>query len=118
MPLRPIGYFFHNRLVPPRTDVPKPTKIDAPVLDRQNKHVLFGQQEGLCNWCRGEFPFPDFTVDHIIPGSCGGTDHIENLQLPYWHRNSFKGDRPQEYLVARRAGAGYHHLNIPVASET
>ena len=38
-------------------------------------------------------------VDHIVPG--GGTDHIENLQLICGRCNSVKGDRPQEYLVAR-----------------
>ena len=30
-----------------------------------------------------------------------GTDHIQNLQLLCGHCNSVKGDRPQEYLVAR-----------------
>ena len=30
-----------------------------------------------------------------------GTDHIDNLQLLCGHCNRVKGDRPQEYLVAR-----------------
>ena len=42
--------------------------------DRQNKHDLFEQQEGRCNGCRSAFEFR----------------HLE-----------VKGDRPQEYLVAR-----------------
>ena len=73
----------------------------APAPYRQNKHVLFGQQEGRCNGCRSEFPFRNLTVDHIIAESRGGTDHIENPQLLCGHCNSVKGDRPQEYLVAR-----------------
>ena len=47
-----MGDLFHNRLVTARTDIPRRTDIDAPVPYRQNKHVLFGQQEGRCNGCR------------------------------------------------------------------
>ena len=39
-------------------------------------------------------------IDHIIPRG-GGQDNIENLQLLEAHCNRVKGDRPQEYLVAR-----------------
>ena len=40
-------------------------------------------------------------VDHIIPRSGSSQDNIENLQLLCAHCNRVKGDRPQEYLVAR-----------------
>ena len=96
-----MGGLFHNRLVTARTDIPRRTDIDAPVPYRQNKHVLFGQQEGRCKGCRSAFEFRNFTIDHIIPEHRGGTDHVENLQLLCGHCNSVKGDRPQEYLVAR-----------------
>ena len=88
-------------IVTARADIPRRTNIDAPVPERHNKHVLFGQQEGRCNAYRSEFPFRNFTIDHVIPESRGGTDHIENLQLLCGHCNSVKGDRPQEYLVVR-----------------
>ena len=52
-----MGDLFHNRLVTVRADIPGRTDIDAPVPHRQNKHVLFGQQEGRCNGCRSELPF-------------------------------------------------------------
>ena len=96
-----MGDLFHNRLVTARTDIPVRTDIEAPVPYRQNKHVLFGQQEGRCNGCRSEFPFRVLEVDHIIPRGGGGQDNIENLQLLCAHCNRVKGDRPQEYLVAR-----------------
>ena len=90
-----------NGFVTARTDIPVRTDIVKPVPYRQNKHLLFGQQEGRCNGCRGEFPFRVLEVDHVIPQRAGGQDNIENLQLLCAHCNRVKGDRPQEYLVAR-----------------
>ena len=95
-----MGGLFHDRLVTARADIPKRTDIDAPIPYRQNKHVLFGQQEGRCNGCRTEFPFRAFAVDHIIARARGGTDHIDNLQLLCTHCNSTKGDRSMAELMA------------------
>ena len=83
-----------------RTDIPRRTDIDAPKNYRQHKHVLYGQQEGRCNGCRMDFPFKIFEVDHVVPKSRGGGNHIENLQLLCGHCNRIKGNRPQEYLIA------------------
>ena len=96
-----MGNLFHNRLVTARTDIPRRTDIDAPRPYRQNKHILFGQQEGRCAGCRAAFEFRHLEVDHIIPRAAGGTDHLENLQLLCGHCNRIKGDRTQEYLIAR-----------------
>ena len=98
-----MGSLFHHGYVTARIDIPRRTDIDAPVPYRQNKHVLFGQQEGLCAGCRGDFPFKLYEVDHRVPHSRGGTDHLENLQLLCSNCNRIKGDRPQEYLMARLA---------------
>ena len=95
-----MGDLFHSQLVTARTDIPRRADIDAPIHYRKNKHILFGRQEGRCNGCRTEFPFRIFEVDHIVPRSRGGTDHLDNLQLLCSHCNRIKGDRPQEYLIA------------------
>ena len=101
-----MGSLFHHGYVTARTDIPRRTDIEAPIPYRQNKHVLFGQQEGLCAGCRGDFPFKLYEVDHRIPKSRGGTDHLENLQLLCSSCNRIKGDRPMEYLAARLAEIG------------
>ena len=98
-----MGDLFHHGFVTTRTDIPRRTDIDAPIHYRKNKHVLYGQQEGRCGGCRSHFEFRHFEVDHKVPRSKAGTDHIENLQLLCGHCNRLKGDRPQEYLVARLA---------------
>ena len=98
-----MGSLFHHSYVTARTDIPRRTDIDAPIPYRQNKHVLFGQQEGLCAGCQGDFPFKLYEVDHVVPRSRGGTDHLANLQLLCSSCNRIKGDRPQEYLMARLA---------------
>ena len=84
-----------------RTDIPRRTDIDAPIHYRKNKHVLYGQQEGKCRGCRMDFPFKAFEVDHLVPQSKGGTDHLDNLQLLCSHCNRIKGNRDQAYLMAR-----------------
>ena len=101
-----MGGLFHASLVTARTDIPRRTDIDAPVPYRQNKHVLFGRQEGRCNGCQTDFPFRLFEIDHVVPQSRGGADHLDNLQLLCGHCNRTKGDRPQEYLIARLKETG------------
>ena len=77
--------------------------LALPINYRQNRHVLFGEQEGKCNGCQMEFPFKMFEVDHVVPSSRGGTDHKGNLQLLCSPCNRIKGARPMEYLMARLA---------------
>ncbi len=104
--LRDKAALFHKEFVTTREDVPRRTDIDAPPNYRQNAHVLYGEQEGHCGGCRSHFEFRHLEVDHIVPRSKGGTDHIENLQLLCGHCNRVKGNRPQEYLLAQLADSG------------
>ncbi len=96
-----IGALFNDRLVTERTDIPRRSDVEVQVPYHQNKHLLFGQQEGRCNGCKTEFPFRVLEVDHIVPRKKEGGDHLANLQLLCSHCNRLKGDRPQEYLIVR-----------------
>lgn len=80
-----------------RTDIPT---RNAPPRSENIKHILFGNQEGLCRGCKVQFPFSNFTLDHIIPTSKGGADTNGNIQLLCSFCNSVKGNRPMEYLLA------------------
>ena len=96
-----MGGLFHSRLVTARTDIPRRTDIETPIPYRKQKHVLFGRQEGRCGGCKIAFLYPNLTIDHVVPRSKGGTDHLENLQLLCGACNSIKGDREMAYLMAR-----------------
>ena len=82
-----------------REDIPKRTDVGKLPPYKTHKHTLFGQQEGLCNGCRIAFPFQNFTVDHVVPQSKGGTHHIDNLQLLCNACNSKKGSGTQAELI-------------------
>ena len=90
------GLIIHREDIPRRTDLGDIPRYNDP----DNKRFLFGKQEGLCNGCIILFPFRNMTIDHIIPKSRGGTDHIANLQLLCGACNSKKGTRTQEEFMA------------------
>ena len=83
-----------------RTDIPKRTDVGPLRSYKTHKHTLFGKQEGKCNGCRHQFPFHNFTVDHIVPCAKGGTGHLENLQMLCGFCNSVKGTKDQAAFIA------------------
>ena len=89
-----------------RKDIPQRTDIIVLRLynSLDNKKHLYGQQAGNCNGCYEHFETRHLEVDHIIACSLGGTDHIENLQLLCGNCNKVKGNRGQEYLIAKLEG--------------
>ena len=92
-----MGLFYDIRH---RLDIPRRLDQGKVPNYKTHKHTLFGIQEGLCAGCRIAFPFRNMTIDHVVPQSKGGTDHVANLQLLCAACNSMKGTRSQEEFVA------------------
>ncbi len=78
--------------IPERTDTPKEKRLT------ENKHLLFGKQEGKCFGCHVLFHYRNLTIDHIVPKTKGGGDDIRNLQLLCGSCNSLKADKDMAYL--------------------
>ena len=102
--LRKGGELFYK--IHHRTDIPKRTDVGKLPPYKTHKHMLYGKQEGNCNGCGHHFPFRNFTVDHIVAQSRGGTDHLDNLQLLCNACNSTKGTIDQAAFVAKLKAQG------------
>lgn len=81
-----------------RTDIPQRTDLGKMPRPASHKRALYGEQAGNCEGCGEHFQIQNLEVDHIVPRSKGGTDHIENLQLLCGDCNRIKGNRGMEYL--------------------
>ena len=91
-----------------RDDVPQRTDQGKLPAYQTHKQTLYGKQEGHCAGCGVLFEIRNFTVDHIVARSKGGTDHLDNLQLLCGACNSMKGVKTQEEFLAllKREGIG------------
>ena len=86
-----------------RKDIPQRTDMGdlLPYNDPHNKRHLYGEQGGDCAGCATHFELRNLEIDHIVPRTKGGTDHLSNLQLLCGHCNRVKGNRGMEYLKSK-----------------
>ncbi|MGR3914451.1 MAG: DNA methyltransferase [Gammaproteobacteria bacterium] len=92
-----LGIF--NPKIIHRMDIP--TRSDQQKRSKNIKHILFGQQQGVCNGCLYEFMFRNFQIDHIVARDHGGSDADENLQLLCGFCNNLKGTGTMQELIAK-----------------
>ena len=62
---------------------------------------IYDKNHGRCAICGRYVPFADFTVDHIIPISKGGTNNMDNLQCACKICNMIKQDILPEDLMEK-----------------
>lgn len=71
--------------------------------------------DGACHLCHqpadlalygptGAYGYDTVTVDHLIPQSHGGDDHLDNLRIAHGTCNSFRGTREVEDARMELAG--------------
>ncbi|MDE0090062.1 MAG: HNH endonuclease signature motif containing protein [Thaumarchaeota archaeon] len=109
-----MGMFAYD--ITEREGMPRRTDQGKIPDYRTHKQQLYGKQEGFC-LCGEHFMFRNFTIDHIVPVSRGGTDRIDNLQLLCGACNSKKGDRDQAWLLAKLKEDGIAPLLAAVDSK-
>ena len=83
-----------------RADVPMRTDLGKLPAYQTHKQTLFGKQEGHCAGCVTLFNIRNFSIDHVVARSKGGTDHLDNLQLLCGACNSMKGVKTQEEFLS------------------
>lgn len=76
------------------SDMLQRTDLSALPNCRTHKHTLYRPQEGVCTGCRIHCPLRNPTVNHFIPRTKGGGNHL-NHQLLCKACNSVKGTAPK-----------------------
>lgn len=61
------------------------------IVIKTDKIIEWIENTPNCIYCSNSIPIKDYSVDHIIPRSRGGSDTIENIQLVCRSCNLMKG---------------------------
>ena len=76
-------------------------KVKRKNFSAEDRVMVYNQYEGRCGIC-GEFvPFDEFTIDHVIPLSKGGTNALKNLQCACKICNALKQDSLSEDFLSK-----------------
>ena len=89
-----------------RSDIPERTDAGKIPHYSKQKTFLYEKQHGKCAGCGYPKESYALEVDHDIPRSKGGTDHINNLQLLCPRCNRRKGTDRLKHLRAKLGKEG------------
>ena len=71
------------------------------MFTQQERYEIYNRTEGHCGICGRFIPLGEYTVDHIIPLSKGGTNDLDNLQACCSFCNKAKDDSMGEDFFQR-----------------
>ncbi len=62
------------------------------LFTQQERNTVYNRSEGHCGICGRFIPLEEYTIDHIVPLSKGGTNDLDNLQACCGFCNKAKDD--------------------------
>jgi len=68
------------------------TEAKRRIFTQQERYEIYNRTEGHCGICGKFIPLGEYTIDHIIPLSKGGTNDLDNLQACCSFCNKAKDD--------------------------
>ena len=77
------------------------TEAKRRIFTQQERNEIYNRTEGHCAICGKFIPLGEYTVDHIIPLSKGGTNDLDNLQACCSFCNKAKDDSMGEDFFQR-----------------
>lgn len=93
-------------------DKSKQIKEKRKSFNTKERIFIYNRNKGKCAIC-GEFvPFDEFTVDHIIPLSKGGTNKLNNLQCTCKTCNLVKQDILPKDLMDKLTQIVFYQMQI------
>lgn len=60
------------------------------------RRQVFNRQSGRCSMCGQKMQYTNFTVDHIVPISNGGSNSLDNLEAMCYMCNHMKDNYSKE----------------------
>jgi hypothetical protein len=77
------------------------SKVKRKNFSSEDRITVYNQYEGKCGICGRFVPFDEFTIDHMIPLSKGGTNELKNLQCACKTCNALKQDSLSEDFMKK-----------------